>query len=340
MTDPPTTASETSSDAVPSPVLASADVVTPEVESLRAMFPAMDVSDLTAVLTSHNGSLEEAADTLLAMNDPTYRQADLERLQVDAELARQLEAQEERLLHRRAARQSAANPEVSSPAALPYTPYVPRHGARQPLDQGQHAEADNNADDIDQLTEQMYVFSQEADPSSPPPRLLETSSSKLAEQGRKTFDTFLGKAKGFAGVLNERIKASASPSLATEDVSPPPPPKEPILTPATSTGTPRTSRPTDDKHQQTVTVPERLPRPNSGPEEPFDENHSPSSTPTGSGERLATHAAVSPDPLKPDLSQIEHLLLPRKSVKLEQAHQKEDDDDDELEYVKSPFDDD
>ncbi|KDE06522.1 hypothetical protein MVLG_03172 [Microbotryum lychnidis-dioicae p1A1 Lamole] len=324
MTDPPTTASETSSDDVPSPVLASADVVTPEVESLRAMFPAMDVSDLTAVLTSHNGSLEEAADTLLAMNDPTYRQADLERLQVDADLARQLEAQEERLLHRRVARPSAANPEVSSPAALPYTPYVPRHGARQPLDQGQHAEADNNADDIDQLTEQI---------------------SKLAEQGRKTFDTFLGKAKDFAGVLNERIKASASPSLATEDTSPPPPPKEPTLTPATSTVTPRTSKPTDDEHRQTVTVPERLPRPNQDPEEPLsDVNYSPSRTPTGSAERLAPHAAVSPDPLRkaPDLSQIEHLLLPRKSVKLEQGHQKEDDDDDddELEYVKSPFDDD
>ncbi|SCV69301.1 BQ2448_2321 [Microbotryum intermedium] len=325
MSDSLIAASDTSSDAVSTPVMASANVVPPEVESLRAMFPAMDVSDLTAVLTSHNGLLEEAADTLLAMNDPSYRQHDLERLQVDAELARQLEAHEGRLLQPRVRRQSVASPgesgskERHGPAALPYTAYVPRQGARQSLDRTQRAEVDRNGDDVDQLTEQLYV-------------------------GKKTFGKFLGKAKGLADVVNERIKASASPSLAAEDSSPRPPPKELPLSPVTSNSTPKTSDLYDDKHRPTINVPERLPRPHQEPEElsSVHTHNSPSSSPSGLGEGPAAPVAVTPDPPKkaPDLSQIEHLLLPRKSVKLEQAHQKEDENDDELEYVKSPFDDD
>lgn len=45
----------------------------PQVEQLRALFPQVEGEILEAVLAASGGSLDEATEQLLVMNDPEYK---------------------------------------------------------------------------------------------------------------------------------------------------------------------------------------------------------------------------------------------------------------------------
>ncbi|KAL5523459.1 hypothetical protein ACEPAG_7632 [Sanghuangporus baumii] len=153
--------------------------MSPEVESLKAMFPDFDIIVLQSVLESVDGDQERAADVLLGMSDPSYvSQQHTTRSQsdLDEEFARQLVLEEQR-------QQAAWHPDQP----YPY-PQDPRTGGNVPyqprVNQGHHG------------YQQQW--------GSPPPQAeggrdtmsgVQEQFTKIAETGKKTFSSLLSKVK-------------------------------------------------------------------------------------------------------------------------------------------------
>ncbi|GAA5941054.1 uncharacterized protein JCM15063_000634 [Sporobolomyces koalae] len=254
----PTTRADEPMSSSSSPPL-SPDATHANLAPLRALFPSTSDDILDAVLEAHSGNLQAATETLLDMNNPEFKDdhvqhGELEQVDLDAELARQL-AEEDQLQYRqqRAQRQqSQPNQQSHQQQAVPltYQAYVPKrkrattdgsrdgHGTWAPPTAGTSqtqqrgpAREEDERDELDVLAENF---------------------SKLAEQGKKSFGSFMSKMKEQVGRIDDLIQQSASPSSA--DRPPQPPPK-----PASSAnfGSPRTGA--------QWTAPEPLPRPANAP---------------------------------------------------------------------------
>ncbi|GAA6006347.1 hypothetical protein JCM11491_004922 [Sporobolomyces phaffii] len=228
---------------------------------LKALFPSTSDDILDAVLDAHGGDLQAATESLLDLNNPEFKsepaqQEELEQIDLDAELARQL-AEEDQLHYRqqqqqRRDTQPSRAQQSSVPAPVTYQAYVPKrrratgdnpqqgHGSWAPpsestssgqRDQSRPHHGEDERDELDVLAENF---------------------SKLAEQGKKSFGTFFSKMKEQVGKLDEMIQQSASPSTAG-DRPPQPPPKSTT----SSFGSARTGA--------QWTAPEPLPRPADAP---------------------------------------------------------------------------
>lgn len=136
----------------------------PKVAQLKAMFPEMTPDVLEAVLEAHGGSVEQASELLLSMNDPNPEHPS-PAADADEQFARALQEEEQEHARReqqqrQAARQAAggATGGAVTASALQYQAYVPRR-------RGQAGGAGNAAlegstqapqkDELDQLTEQL-----------------------------------------------------------------------------------------------------------------------------------------------------------------------------------------
>ena len=163
---PPT--AEATQEETPSARAEDAEIaqVNPKIAQLKAMFPDITEDVLEAVLEAHGGSVEQASELLLSMNDPTPEQPS-----ADEQFARALqeEEQEHARRERAAARQSRSRETetggTASTAGLQYQAYVPRRrgqaggagnaalsreGGAQPQQGGPREK-----DELDQLTEQL-----------------------------------------------------------------------------------------------------------------------------------------------------------------------------------------
>ncbi|CEQ39957.1 SPOSA6832_01524 [Sporobolomyces salmonicolor] len=224
-----------------------APAVSPKVAQLRALFPSTSDDILEAVLDAHGGDLGQASQTLLDMNDPEFKSSastdnDLAQLDLDAELARQLaredelHAQQQTRQERRQALPASTSTQREQRTPLSYQAYVPKSRRVQqqrggegmgswvpPAAQQQRQGQESGEDDKDELD------------------VLAENFSKLAEQGKKSFGSFMSKVKQQVGKLDEMIQQSASPSTSasSSDQPPAPPPKshslDPLCTRARST---------------------------------------------------------------------------------------------------------
>ncbi|GAA5953518.1 hypothetical protein JCM21900_006189 [Sporobolomyces salmonicolor] len=251
-----------------------APAVSPQVAQLRALFPSTSDDILEAVLDAHGGDLGQASQTLLDMNDPEYKSSpstdnDLSQLDLDAELARQLAREDE--LHAqpqtRQERRQALPASTSTPreqrAPLSYQAYVPKSRRVQqqqggegigswapPAAQQQRQRQESGEDDKDELD------------------VLAENFSKLAEQGKKSFGSFMSKVKQQVGKLDEMIQQSASPSTSASSSDEPPalPPKSHSVRSGGTWSAPSPlPRPADapSRSASPSFVPELLPRPSS-----------------------------------------------------------------------------
>ncbi|KAI0358652.1 hypothetical protein OH77DRAFT_1421082 [Trametes cingulata] len=109
--------------------------VSPQVASLRAMFPDFDVAVLQSVLDSVNGDQERALDILLGMSDPEYvsthtpQQAEQPSLDLDEQLARQLMLEDQQQQQRHASGNSWPRRDQ---ADVPYQTRQPPEGHMRP----------------------------------------------------------------------------------------------------------------------------------------------------------------------------------------------------------------
>ncbi|KAK4053697.1 hypothetical protein OIV83_001353 [Microbotryomycetes sp. JL201] len=299
----------------------------PSVQHLKAIFPDQTDDVLEAVLAANGGDLQRATEQLLQMSDPNYKQdaAAIAQAQQDEDYARALMLEEQQSAHRQRQQQDQERTPLSS-GGLTYTPYTPRrrvtNSTSGQLRQQPHADArGSGGSGPGNSLHSDATDSQQSQQTQPRDELDQLSEqfSKLAEQGKRQFGVFLGKAREQVGKLNEAIEKQNN----VTSNPPVPPAKEHATEP------PRSSSPASAP--KTSVVPEPLPKPSaSAPREA----------------ELSTSSPVAPSgrsDSKPDFSKIG--LLPRQSVSLlDQKNRKndkdDDDDDDELEYVKSPFDDD
>ncbi|GAA6062255.1 hypothetical protein JCM10212_001769 [Sporobolomyces blumeae] len=257
----PVTAPSPSSPEPPSPAPSS----DPDLVALRALFPSTSDDILDAVLHAHSNNLQAATETLLDMNNPEFKSStvahgELEQVDLDAELARQLAEEDERQYRqrRRAERdhQLANPPPPPPPAPLTYQAYVPKRRRDQPQSpgsgQGSGAAAPHGS----------WVPPSEQQRQAAPPRederdeldMLAENFSKLAEQGKKSFGSFMSRMKEQVGKIDEIIQQTASPSMSSPSSEEPPrlPPKS-----SSSYGSARTGA--------QWTAPEPLPRPRDAP---------------------------------------------------------------------------
>ncbi|GAA5878690.1 hypothetical protein JCM1840_000201 [Sporobolomyces johnsonii] len=274
---PPPAATEV--PAAPPTAALAAPPANPKVAQLRALFPSTSDDILEAVLDAHGGDLDQASQTLLDMNDPEFKSSpstdnDLSQLDLDAELARQLAREDDLHAHAqqqtRQQRRQTAPPSTSTQreqrAPLSYQAYVPKSRRVQqqkggpagagmgswapPAAQQQRQRQLSEEDDKDELD------------------VLAENFSKLAEQGKKSFGSFMSKMKQQVGKLDEMIQQSASPSTtASASGQPPaPPPKSHSVRSGGTWSAPSPlPRPADAPARSASPsfVPELLPRPSS-----------------------------------------------------------------------------
>jgi len=175
--DPPTPAQPTAAEPVEEPA------VDPQVASLQAIFPDFDPIVLQSVLASVNGNQDRAIDKLLGMSDPEYAEqhpVNADQTELDEEFARNLLIQEQEEANRRRQRQPR------HPAVVEPVPYQQRA----------HAPA------------------QTAPGTTPNMQEVTDTFNKLAESGKKTFNTLFSKVKAKIQELDQPRPDSGSPSTA------------------------------------------------------------------------------------------------------------------------------
>lgn len=148
--------------------------VDPRIAALRAMFPDYDDSVLQSILESVGGDQNSAIEVLLGMSDPQYKSetqhdhVQLSQVDLDEQLARRLMLEEQ---HAASAQQAQQQP------MLPYEPYTgSTRRAHRPQQQPQTYP--NNADnERDTMTDIQDRF------------------GRIAETGKKTFESLFSKVK-------------------------------------------------------------------------------------------------------------------------------------------------
>ncbi|GAA5947213.1 hypothetical protein JCM3765_001577 [Sporobolomyces pararoseus] len=231
---------------------------------LRALFPSTSDDILEAVLEAHGGDLQASTESLLDLNNPEFKtdpaqREEFEQIDLDAELARQL-AEEDELQYRReqeerrrSGQQTHQQQQPSEPIPVSYQAYVPKR-KRQAADAAQqgHGSWAPPSESVASGSRGQQRVAQHAEDERDELDVLAENFSKLAEQGKKSFGSFMSKMKEQVGKLDDMIQQSASPSTAS-DRPPQPPPK----TNPSSFGSARTGA-------QWAT-PEPLPRPANAP---------------------------------------------------------------------------
>ncbi|KAI0368283.1 hypothetical protein BV20DRAFT_948405 [Pilatotrama ljubarskyi] len=146
--------------------------VSPQVASLRAMFPDFDVAVLQSVLDSVDGDQERALDILLGMSDPEYvsthtaPQPEQSSLDLDEQLARQLMLEDQQQQQRQATGNSWPRRDQ---ADVPYQTRQPPEGhLRPPPSEGA------GKTDLQELSRTM---------------------GQIAESGKRTFSSIVSKVK-------------------------------------------------------------------------------------------------------------------------------------------------
>ncbi|CDO69153.1 hypothetical protein BN946_scf185042.g55 [Trametes cinnabarina] len=148
--------------------------LSPQVASLRAMFPDFDVVILQSVLDSVNGDQERAVDVLLGMSDPEYvsthnatQTTGPSSLDLDEQLARQLMMEDQQQAQRHATGDSWPRRDQIN---VPYQPRQAQGGqARQ-----QAVPAGERRTDLEEIQRTM---------------------GQLAESGKRTFSSIVSKVK-------------------------------------------------------------------------------------------------------------------------------------------------
>ncbi|BGO89598.1 hypothetical protein NBRC10512_001551 [Rhodotorula toruloides] len=239
----------------------------PQVDQLRALFPQVEIEILEAVLAASGGSLDEATEQLLVMNDPEYKPdpVELSQLEADEEYARQLAREDEiaQMQQRaNAPRRSSSMPasQQQPPQPLAYQPYVPR-SRRTAQPASPNPSMSSWQPPAEQSRQQQQQPVQERDELAE----LGEQFSKFAEQGKKTFGSFLTKVKEQVAKVDEAIVRSASPPQRDQ---PPPPPPPKLDSSAPSSSSPRdllrtTTNASTSSTASSSVVPELLPRPSS-----------------------------------------------------------------------------
>ncbi|KAI0663387.1 hypothetical protein C8Q70DRAFT_906392 [Cubamyces menziesii] len=145
--------------------------VSPQVASLRAMFPDFDVAVLQSVLDSVNGDQERALDILLGMSDPEYvstqqvtTQTEQPSLDLDEQLARQLMLEDQQQQQRHATGNSWPRRDQIN---------VPYQARRSPEGQPRPPPAERRTD----LEE------------------FQRTMGQIAESGKRTFSSIVSKVK-------------------------------------------------------------------------------------------------------------------------------------------------
>ncbi|GEM09656.1 ubiquitin system component Cue [Rhodotorula toruloides] len=350
----------------------------PQVEQLHALFPQVEVEIVEAVLAASGGSLDEATEQLLVMNDPEYKPdpVELSQLEADEEYARQLAREDEvAQMHERvnAPRRSSSisSTQQQQPQPLAYQPYVPRSRRtaqpgspspsmsswRPPAEQARQQQQQQPAQERDELAELGEQF------------------SKFAEQGKKTFGSFLTKVKEQVAKVDEAIVRSASPPQRDQ---PPKPDTSTLPSSSSARDLIRTSTNASTSSTTSSVVPELLPRPSSSASS--NRSVSPSLGTSRGAKPVSTTASSAStvndkpkDLPKKDFTSKIPGLLPRQSFSLldfspgsrspsheatspgaaggagagvvrsplsAPNHALGDDSDDELEYQRNPFDED
>ncbi|OCB87339.1 hypothetical protein A7U60_g5478 [Sanghuangporus baumii] len=301
--------------------------VSPEVESLKAMFPDFDITILQSVLQSVDGDQERAADVLLGMSDPSYiSQQHTTRSQsdLDEEFARSLVLEEQR---------QQANWHPDQP--YPY-PQDPRTGANVPyqprVHQGHHG------------YQQQW--------GSPPPQAeggrdtmtgVQEQFTKIAETGKKTFSSLMSKVKAKMQDYDQGNNQSGSSQQSQQTSWGP--------------GTPSGVSPPQNEYSQPLQRGARSP-PLAEAVQGYDANP-PSAAGTGLSSGPAVSATPSPIPAPaeriparpPSAGNVDPSkigMLPKRPVSLldttgsqpqaqSNAMAHRDSADDELDYVENPF---
>ncbi|KAI0645845.1 hypothetical protein C8Q79DRAFT_911399 [Trametes meyenii] len=144
--------------------------VSPQVQSLRAMFPDFDVAVLQSVLDSVNGDQDRALDILLGMSDPDYvstqpaSQPEQPSVDLDEQLARQLMLEDQQQQQRHATGTSWPRRDQ---ADVPYQ-------ARQAPAGQQRPPQESGRTDLQELQRTM---------------------GQIAESGKRTFSSIVSKVK-------------------------------------------------------------------------------------------------------------------------------------------------
>ncbi|KAI0930016.1 hypothetical protein AcV5_006826 [Taiwanofungus camphoratus] len=190
---PPRPESETSSTLAATQQIPHADQQevreSPQVATLRAMFPDFDGAVLQSVLESVNYDQDRAVDILLGMSDPEYvsaehaaaSQADLA---LDEQLARQLALEDQQQPPSRATGQSWPRRERGD------MPYQPR----------QHAPSHNGQPQTSPSGERGEI------------QEFQETLGRIAESGKRTFSSIVSKAKAKINEYNQQRTSQSSTS--------------------------------------------------------------------------------------------------------------------------------
>ncbi|EJD02659.1 uncharacterized protein FOMMEDRAFT_146546 [Fomitiporia mediterranea MF3/22] len=313
--------------------------ISPEAESLKAMFPDFDTGIIQSVLESVDGNQERAADVLLGMSDPSYvsqHHSAPTQSELDEQFARRLLLEEQQ-------QQAAWHPDQPYPHSqdqrrdqnVPYQPraqqgYYPG-GVDRWGDSQAPGDGGGGKDTMSEVQEQF---------------------SKFAETGKKTFSSLVSKVKAKMQEFDQSRNASGSGSA-----------------PQTSWGTGTPSRtegvpPSQTQNNQYSTMPAGQP---TGPPSVdtynvgYDVTPQAQASPVGGGQILPSVTSSSTTSVPPaeriparppsagpppagnvDPSKIG--MLPKRPVSLlgtsppqSNTNVRHDADEDELDYVENPF---
>ncbi|KAI0759838.1 hypothetical protein BD413DRAFT_650540 [Trametes elegans] len=323
--------------------------VSPQVASLRAMFPDFDVAVLQSVLDSVNGDQERALDILLGMSDPEYvstqtahPQAEPTSLDLDEQLARQLMLEDQQHQQRHATGDSWPRRDQTN---VPYQARQAPDGQRPPPPEGGAGRTD------------LQEF--------------QRTMGQIAESGKRTFSSIVSKVKAkineYEATRYSSSNSSTTPQWGTapstqldrhtasqayqpqiygaHQPSPSPQPEPPISlhdgsAPPAAQGQVQgyslddPPAPAPSSVAASVPVPAAAPAPTTPP---AGARFSPAASPRPSGDVPRPPPTGSGSPV--NAAKIG--LLPKRPVSLLNANSppatRPRDDDDELEYVENPF---
>ncbi|KAI9507468.1 hypothetical protein F5148DRAFT_1285174 [Russula earlei] len=317
----------------------------PKIAQLHAIFPDYDAGILHSVVDSVGGDQDRAVDALLAMSDPDHisvahvianeQPSVVEQTQLDEELARRLQLEDEQQYAREQIAQQQQQQQMHQ------YPYAPRTNAPVPPQQqggrGYAARGD--------------VAAQQ----QPPPQRdtladVQEQLSKMAESGKRTFSTFMSKVKA---KVQEMDQPRSTPN--------------PSSSPDTNTGTGYVVQPQSPVLDRPAQRANYAPTAVHGPrpvtvEDEFESGHTdpvfrdlgeradshalrPLLPPSSSDNDYAPHPAFRRYRALVTLADLQFSgkigLLPKRPVSLvnaeSQPRRAHDEDEEELEYVENPF---
>ncbi|KAI0666017.1 hypothetical protein C8Q78DRAFT_1072766 [Trametes maxima] len=320
--------------------------VSPQVQSLRAMFPDFDVAVLQSVLDSVNGDQDRALDILLGMSDPNYvstqptNQPEQTSVDLDEQLARQLMLEDQQQQQQQRHATGTSWPRRDQ-ADVPYQARQAQGGQQRPPQEGGRT-------DLQELQRTM---------------------GQIAESGKRTFSSIVSKVKAKINEYEASRNTGQSSNSSTTpqwgsapptqldrhtasqayqqhyyggEASPSPAVEQPITLNGPSTheqvqgydlDAPAAPAPAPAPAQRNLASPgsSPLPTPLAGAQ------ISPAASPRPSGDVPRPPSTVSGSPV--NAAKIG--LLPKRPVSLLSANTppatKPSDEDDELEYVENPF---